>query len=127
PYLRGVDHRADAGGDAAADVAARVGRRVLPDPGDRDLGEDGEVREGVAADVMEDRLALVAEPAGAVGHHPLALGGADRGAQVGLAGEAAFALAAFGRVERDDVIARLHAGDPGAGLAHDSGALVAED
>ena len=66
--LGGVDHRADAGGDAAADVAAGLERRVLADLRDRDLGQHGEVREGRAAHVVEDGLALVAEAAGAVGH-----------------------------------------------------------
>ena len=84
--LGGVDHRADAGGHAAADVADLVERRVLADLGHRDLGQHGEVREGRAAHVVEDRLALVARSGGAVGHHALALGGADRGAEVGLAG-----------------------------------------
>ncbi len=79
----------------AADVAARLERRVFADLGDRDLGQHGEVRERRTAHVVEDRLALVAEPAGPVGHQALALGGADRGAQVGLAAEARLTLAAF--------------------------------
>src|SRR5687767_14640361 len=124
---RRPDRRADAGGDAAADVADLVERRVLADPGERDLGKHGEVREGRAAHIMGDRLAAEAEAAGAVGHHALALGGADRGAQIGLAAEAGRALPAFGDVERDDMVARLHAGDAFADLADDAGALVAED
>jgi hypothetical protein len=115
--LGGVDHRADAGGDAAADVADLVERRVLADLGERDLGQHREVREGRAAHVVEDRLALVAEAAGAVGHHALALGGADRGAEIGLAAEARLTLAAFGRVERDDVVADFDRGDAGPDLA----------
>ena len=55
-----LDDRADPGGDAAADVAAGLERRVLADLRDRDLGQHGEVREGRAAHVMEDGLALVA-------------------------------------------------------------------
>ena len=125
--LRGIDHRADAGRDAAADVAALVERRVLADLGDRDLRQHGEIRKGRAAHVMEDRLALVAEARGAVGHHALALGRADRGAEVGLLAEAAFALPAFRRVERDHMVARLHRGDARADLANDAGALMAED
>ena len=76
---------------------------------------------------MEDRLALVAEARRAVGHHALALRGANRGAEVGLLAQAAFALAAFGRVKRDHVIARFHRRYARADLAHDAGALVAED
>ncbi|MDR6354924.1 hypothetical protein Q3H58_001595 [Pseudomonas psychrotolerans] len=57
----------------------------------------------------------------------MTLGGAHRAAQVGLAGFAEFALAAFGGVQRDDVIAH---GDRGHALAHrldDATALVTED
>jgi hypothetical protein len=75
--LGGVDHRAHARGHAAADVAGLVERRVLADPRHRDLGQHREVREGRTAHVVGDGLALVAEAAGAVGHQPLALGGAD--------------------------------------------------
>ena len=125
--LGGVDHRADARGHAAADVAAGLERRVLADLRHRDLGQHGEVREGRAAHVVEDRLALVAEAAGAVGHQPLALRRADRGAQVGLAAEARLTLAAFGGVERDDVVAGRDVVTPGADLAHDARALMAED
>ena len=69
----------------------------------------------------------MAEARGAVGHQALALGGADRGAQIGLLAEAAFALAAFGRVERDHMVARLDRGDARTDLADDAGALMAED
>lgn len=124
--LGGVDHRADPGGDTAADIAAGLERRVLANFGDRDLGQHGEVREGRAAHVMVDRLALVAEPGGTVGHQPLALGRADRGAQVGLARKAAFALAAFRGVQGDDMIARLDRRHARADLAHDPGAFMAE-
>ena len=76
--LRGEDHRADAGRHAAADVADLVERRVLADLRDRDLRQHGVVREGRAAHVVMDRLALDRKAAGAVGHQALALGGADR-------------------------------------------------
>src|ERR1700744_3608872 len=65
--LRRVDHGADAGGHAAADVAALVEGRVLPDLRHRDLGQYGVVREGRAAHVMVNGLALVFEARGAVG------------------------------------------------------------
>src|ERR1700676_5413857 len=77
--------------------------------------------------VVEDRPALVAEARGAVGHQPLALGGTDGGAQIGFLAETAFALAAFGRVKRDHMIARLHRDDARSHLANDAGALMAED
>ena len=87
--LGGVDHRADARGDAAADVADLVERRIGADLRQRDLGQHGEVREGRAAHVVMDLLALEREARGAVGHHALALRRADGGAEVGLAREAA--------------------------------------
>src|SRR5262249_54945156 len=122
-----VDHRANAGGHAAADVAALVEGRVLADLPHRDRRPDGVIGEGRAAHVMVDGLALVFEARGAVGHDALALRGADRGAEVGLLAEAAFALPAFGRVERDHVVADLDRGDPRPDLADDAGAFMAED
>ena len=90
--LGGVDHGADAGGDAAADVADLVERRVLADLRDRDLRHDGEVRERRGAHVVKDRLAAEREAAGAVGHQALALRRADRLAEVGLRRQAVLAL-----------------------------------
>jgi hypothetical protein len=90
--LGGVDHRADAGGDAAADVADLVERRVLADLRQRDLGHHGVVGEGRGAHVVVHGLAAEREAAGAVGHQALALGGADRLAEVGLGAEAVLAL-----------------------------------
>ena len=46
---------------------------------------------------MEEVFALALEARGAVGHHALALRGADLAAEVGFAGLAELALAAFGR------------------------------
>jgi hypothetical protein len=118
---------ADARGHAAADIAAGLERRVLADLRHRNFRQHGEIGEGRAAHVVEDRLALVAEPRAPVRHQALSLRRADRGAQVGLAGKAAFALATFGRVERDDVVARLHRRHARADLTHDAGALMAQD
>ena len=119
--------RADARGDAAADIAGGIEGRVLADFRHRNLGQHREVREGRAAHIVVDRLALVGEAARAVRHQPLALRGADRGAEIGLAAEAGFALAAFRRVERDDVIAGLHAGDARSNLPDDARAFMAKD
>jgi len=74
-----------------------------------------------------DRLAAERKARGAVGHQALALRGADRGAQVGLARQAGRALPAFRRIQRNDVIALLHAGDAAADIDHDARALMAED
>src|SRR5262249_19549206 len=49
------------------------------------------------------------------------------GAEVGLARQAAFAGAAFGRVERDHVVALLERDHARPDIDHDAGALVAED
>src|SRR5882724_12222716 len=123
--FRGVDHGADAGRHPAADVAALVEGSVFANLRHRDFRQHGEIRKGRTAHVVIDRLALEAEAAGAVGHHALALGGADRGAEIGLLAETAFALAAFGRVKRNDVVAGFHRDHAAAHLANDAGALMA--
>ena len=76
---------------------------------------------------MVEGAAATREPGAAVGHHALALGGADRLAEVRLAGLAELALAALRRVERDHVVAGRHGGHAGPDLFHDRAALVAED
>jgi len=96
PDLGGVDHRADARRHTAADIAARLERRVLADLRDRDLGQDGEVREGRANPYNGRSSRLVAEAAVTVGHQALALGRADRGAEIGLAAKARLTLAHSG-------------------------------
>ena len=125
--LGGVDDRADAGGDAAADVADLVERRVLADFRHRDLRQHGEIGEGRAAHIVMDLLAADREARRAVGHHALALGRADRGAEIGLARQAGRAGAAFRRIERNDVVALLDRGHAGTDIDDDAGALVAED
>ena len=126
-HLGGVEDRADAGGDAAADVADLVERSVLADLGDRDLRQHGEIRERGSAHVVVQLLAVEREARGAVRHDALALRGADGRAQIGLAREARGALPAFGRVERNDVIALLHAGHARPDIDDDAGALMAQD
>jgi len=76
---------------------------------------------------MVDRLALIAEAGGAVGHQTLALSGANRAAEVGLARLAELALPAFGGIERNHVIADGNRRDALAHRLDDSAALVAED
>src|SRR3974377_2442638 len=127
PDLRGVDDGADPGGDAAADVADFVEGRVLAHLGDSDFRQHGKVCEGRAAHVVEHRVAVTSESRCAVWHNAFALGSADRGAEIGAARQAGFALPTFWRVERDDVVARLNTNDACADRAHNAGALVAED
>ena len=78
---------------------------------------------------MEKRLAgscaFTTEAAGAIGHDTLALGAADGGAKIAALTEAGFAGAAFGRVERDHVIAGLYAGNTRADFAHNTGTFMA--
>ncbi len=122
-----IHHGADPRGHAATNVAGLVEGRVRSDLRHSDLWQDGVVGEGRATHVVGDRLALVGEPARTVGHQALALCGAYGGAQVGLPRQAAFALTAFRRVERNDMVARLNAGDPGPDLQNDPGAFMAQD
>ncbi len=76
---------------------------------------------------MEQRLAIERKAAGGVGHQATALGRADRLAQVGLARQAEFALAAFRRIEWNDVVVFLECRHAGANVDHDARAFVAED
>ena len=75
---------------------------------------------------MVDSLALIGKARGAIRHKALALRRADRGAEIGLARQAAFALAAFGRVERDDMVAGLQARHTRSTLDHHARAFMAE-
>ena len=101
-------HRADPGGHAAADVADLVEGRVLAHLRHRDLRQHGEVREGRAAHVVEDRLAIEREkrevPSGISPWPWVARIAVQR---LVLRDEAGRALPAFRRVERDDVVALL--------------------
>src|SRR5205823_3515040 len=101
----GVQHGADAGRDAAAEETHLVERRVGADLRERDLGDDGPFGEGRGPHVMMQHAPAVREPARAVGHETLPLGGEQRAAQVRPPGEAELALAALGDVERDHVVA----------------------
>jgi hypothetical protein len=126
-HFRGVDDRADARRHAAADVADLVEWRVLADLRERDLRQHGEVREGRAPHVMEDRLAVERKAAAAVRHQAFALRRPDRRAKVRLARQARLALPALGRVERNDVIALLERRDAGPDVDDDARAFVPED
>src|ERR1700733_10635637 len=125
--LGGVDHGADPGRHPTADVADLVEWRVLADLGNRDLRQHGKIGKGRATHIVVHLLAANREATGTVRHHALALRGTDGGAQIGLARQAALALAAFGRVERDNVVALLDRGDPWADVDNDSGAFMAQD
>jgi hypothetical protein len=87
-HLGRVDDRADTGRHAAPDVADLVEGRVLADPCNRDLREHRVVRKGRGAHVVVDLAPLEGKPGRAVGHDTLALGGADRRAEIGFARQA---------------------------------------
>src|SRR5437867_3520257 len=122
----GVQHSADAGRDAAAEEAHLVERRVGADLRERDLGDDGPFGEGRGPHVMMQHAPTVREPARAVGHETLPLGGEQRAAQVRPARKAELALAALGDVERDHVVAGPKAHHTGPDLLDDAATLVAE-
>ena len=122
-----VDHRADAGGHAAADVTDLVERRVWIDLCQRNLRQHGEIGKGRGTHIMQDRLALDRKTACAVRHHTLALGGADRLAQIGLRVETIFAFTTFRRVERNDMVTRRNTGHTRANLADNPCALMTEN
>ena len=126
-HLGGVQHGTDPGGDAAAKQADLLQRGILGNLRQGNFRQHGVFGEGRAAHVVEDRLALVGETAGAVGHQALALGGAHGLAEVGLAGQAEFALAALGGVERDDMVAHLQGGHALAHRFDDTATFVAQD
>ena len=86
--LRRVDHGTDPRGDTAADVADLLEGRVRPDLRKRNFRQHGIVRERRAAHIVMHHLAIQREAARAIRHHALALGGADRSAEVGLVGSA---------------------------------------
>ena len=69
-----VVNSADAGGHTATQQADMLGIGVRVDLGQRDFGHHRVFAEGRAAHVVVDRLAVVAEAGGAIGHHALALG-----------------------------------------------------
>ena len=76
---------------------------------------------------MQHWFALVGETTAPVGHQALALGRADRLTQVGLWMEAVVALAAFGGVQRDDVVAYFERLDPRPHFDHHASAFMAQN
>src|SRR5229473_1832607 len=77
--------------------------------------------------VVMEHLAITRESAAAVGHHAAALGLANCGTEIRFARDARGTIAAFGNVERDNVVTALERCDIGDGFHHDARALVPED
>ena len=113
--LRRVVHCADTGGDTAAQQAHFIQRRLRIDFRQRDLGANRIFAEGAGAHIVINRFAVIGKTGGAVRHQPFALGGAHRLTEIGFTRLTELALAAFGGIQRDHVVARLKAGDA---LAH---------
>jgi len=126
-HARREDDGTDACGNAAADVANFIKRCVLPHLRQRDFRQYRVIREGRAAHIVEHGLALIGKTAGTVRHHALALRRANGGAQIGLVARTAFAFAAFGRVERDHMIAGGERFDAGPDLDDDTRPLMTQD
>jgi hypothetical protein len=72
-------------------------------------------------------LAIEGEARGAVRHDTLTLSRPDRGAQIGLAGQAGGALPAFGRIERDNMVALFDAGHARSDIDDDAGTLMTQN
>jgi hypothetical protein len=90
-----------AGGDTAAKQTGTVHWGLLSDGDNGDVGDDGVLGESRAAHEVQEILALALEARGTVGHHTLALCGANGGAEVSLARLAELALFALsGAVEK---------------------------
>ena len=75
---------------------------------------------------MQQLFALAFEPRRPVRHHAFTLCGANLAAEVCLARCAEFAFAAFGRIQRNNVIARLDRGHVRANRLDDAGAFMAK-
>lgn len=125
-HFGSVFDRAQPGGHAAAQQADLLGVGIGVDFGQRNGSDYGVFAEGAAAHVVKNWLALVRKARGAIGHQAFALRGAHGDAQVGFARLAEQALAAFGGVERNHMVTRLHAGHAFAHFDDDARAFVAQ-
>ena len=99
-YVCSHDSGAIPGGYAAAQEAGAVHGRFRGDGHDGDVGHDSVLREGRGAHKVQEVASLGAEARGAVRHDAFSLGGADFAAEVGFAGPAELAFAAFGGAGR---------------------------
>ena len=122
--LRGPQHRADAGGDAASDERRAIERDVLADFHDRVLMQQHLLAVRRNVEELVDRLALLREARLVIRG---ALSGRLVGASVRMPRHALLAVTAEHRQARDDVVARLHVGDLLADFLDDTGGLVSED
>lgn len=90
------DGRTVARRDTAAEKTGAVHGSLGGDGHDGDVRDNGVLREGRGAHEVEEVFALALEARSAVGHDTFALGRTNLAAEVGLAGFAELAFAAFG-------------------------------
>ena len=76
---------------------------------------------------MQQRLAIERKAAGPIGHQAFALRAANQLAKIRLARQTELALAAFRRVERNDMVVLAQRRHTGANVDNDAGTFVAED
>ena len=122
----GVEGRADPGREPARERRAAFERRLRRDLRERDLRHDRVLRKGRRAHEVAHRLAVAGEARRPVWEVAEPLLVADRDAAVRSPAAAMDAVAALGREERHDVVARPERGHAVADLLDDSGALVTE-
>lgn len=88
------------GGDTTAEQAGAVSRGLGSDSNDRDIGNDGVLREGGGTHEVQDILSTGLEAGGAIGENTTTLGSPDLTAKVGLSRLAELALAALGSAKQ---------------------------
>ncbi len=126
-HLGCIQHRADARGDAATQQADLVQGRSGIDLGNGDFRQHRIFGKRGRAHIVMQHSPVVGEAGGPVGHQTLALGHADGLAQVGLAGRAEIALAAFRRVQRNHMVAGRQPFHLAAHLFHDGATFMSQD
>ena len=123
---RRVQRGADARREAARERRAPLERRLGRDLRERDLRHHRVLGERRRAHEVPHRLAASREPRRPVRQVALPLHVADCNAAVRASAAAVDALAALGREERDDVVARRDERDARPDALDDAGALVPE-
>ncbi|MNS80900.1 hypothetical protein D3C72_1145970 [compost metagenome] len=123
-HLRGMDHRAHAGGHRAADQRSAVQRHVTADRHQRVFVDQHLLGKGRQVQELVHRAALACHQARLLA---LAAARIGLGAQRQVAGQAVLAVAAVGRQTGDDMVAGPDRADLCANLLDHTRGLVAED
>ena len=127
PHFSRIQHRADAGGDAAAEQADLVEGRRRIDFRQGDFRQHGVFRKRRGAHVVQNGFAAHREARGAVRHDAFSLREPDGAAKIGPSRQAKLTLAALGNIQRNHMIAGLNAGHAGADFQHRGAAFMAHD